>query len=86
MTNRPMLTKKARLACEHLATTAIRSDLPDSWGGRQWCRACGCFFEEGSVNWEAVVPPEDRIDWPATDSADASQMEREGQMRPTSDD
>jgi hypothetical protein len=74
MTDRPMLTREARLACPHLKTVAIRSDLPDSWGGRQWCRACGCFFacrfdetdDDGVPEWE------EQIDFSFTNSADAS--------------
>jgi len=79
---RPLLTRAARERCEHPKSVSIRSTLPDSYDGRQWCAACGVFW---IVWWNAedVEHTDDAlaIDWPATDRADREQMERDGQGR-----
>ena len=74
---RPLCTREARERCLHPSTLAIRSDLPDSYGGRQWCRECGAFF------CEAYRPAglNGVIDWPVTIAYDHADMEREGQRR-----
>ena len=78
MTPRPTLTREARERCEHPSTHAIRSDLPDSYGGREWCRDCGAFFfMDGCPNLEDDFSG---IDWPATEAADRADMARAGQM------
>lgn len=90
---RPIVPRHIREACPHPKSISIRADLPDSYGGRQWCHACGVFFvertEEEIVAWEqahseldeAEKPVSDWLDWPATEKTDREQIEKDGQMR-----
>jgi len=84
MTDRPMLTREVRERCEHAKSVAIRSDLPNSYDGRQWCAACGVFWVDEEV-WDPETGEDFTlsydIDWPATTIADREQMEAAGQGR-----